>query len=108
MTAVTTHVLDTARGAPAAGVPVVLEAWEEAGWRPLATAVTDADGRAPDLGAATAAAGLHRLVFTTGEHLGPDAFFPEVTVVFVVPEGAERLHVPLLLAPFGYTTYRGS
>ena len=107
MTAVTTHVLDTARGRPAAGVGVVLEAWEEGGWRPLATAVTDDDGRAPSLGTVDAGTGTHRLVFATGDYLGPQAFFPEVTVV-VQLRGEDRLHVPLLLAPHGYTTYRGS
>jgi 5-hydroxyisourate hydrolase len=107
VTAVSTHVLDTARGRPAAGVSVVLEAWEDGGWRPLATATTDADGRAAELGAVDAAAGTHRLVFGTGAYLGERAFFPEVSVVFDV-RGEERLHVPLLLAPHGYTTYRGS
>ena len=67
VTAVTTHVLDTARGRPAAGVGVVLEAWEDGGWRPLATAMTDDDGRAPDLGLVDAGAGTHRLVFATGD-----------------------------------------
>ena len=107
MTAITTHVLDTARGTPAAGIGVVLEAWETDGWRPLATAITDDDGRAPDLGLADAGAGTHRLVFATREYLGADAFYPEVTVVVEVRD-EEHLHVPLLLAPFGYSTYRGS
>ena len=107
MTAVTTHVLDTARGVPAAGVQVVLEAYGRDGWLPLVRAVTDEDGRASDLAAADAAAGLHRLVFATGAYLGEGAFFPEVTVAFEVG-GQERLHVPLLLSPFGYSTYRGS
>ncbi len=107
MTAITTHVLDTARGLPAAGVGVVLEAWEDNGWRPLATAVTDEDGRAPDLGEADLGAGVHRLVFATGEYLGPAAFYPEVTVVIEVRD-EQHLHVPLLLAPYGYSTYRGS
>lgn len=104
-----THVLDTAAGAPAAGVPVSLSlrAGAEA-WAPLVTAVTDDDGRAvllfddPD-------PGTYRLLFDTS---GRSGFFPEVAVVVTVPEGVpgERrsLHVPLLLSPFGYTTYRGS
>jgi 5-hydroxyisourate hydrolase len=107
VTAVTTHVLDTARGLPAAGVGVVLEAWEDGGWRTLATAATDDDGRAADLAAVEAGPGVHRLVFATGDYLGAGAFFPEVTVVIEL-RGEERLHVPLLLAPHGYTTYRGS
>ena len=107
MTAITTHVLDTARGTPAAGIAVVLEVWENDGWRPLATAITDDDGRAPDLGLADAGAGMHRLVFATREYLGAEAFYPEVTVVVEVRD-EEHLHVPLLLAPYGYSTYRGS
>ncbi len=107
MTAITTHVLDTARGTPAAGVGVVLEAWGNDGWRPLATAITGDDGRAPDLGLADAGAGTHRLVFATREYLGAAAFYPEVSVVIEVRD-EEHLHVPLLLAPYGYSTYRGS
>ena len=107
MTSISTHVLDTARGRPATGVGVVLEAWAEDGWRPLATAVTNDDGRAPSLGDVEVDDGTHRLVFATGDYLGADAFFPEVAVVFLV-RGDERLHVPLLLAPHGYTTYRGT
>jgi 5-hydroxyisourate hydrolase len=107
VTTVTTHVLDTARGLPAAGVQVVLEAFSDGGWLPLATARTDPDGRAPDLGLADAGGGLHRLVFATRDYLGEGAFFPEVTIAFEV-RGEEHLHVPLLLAPYGYSTYRGS
>jgi 5-hydroxyisourate hydrolase len=107
VTAVTTHVLDTARGLPAAGVQVVLEVYSEDGWLPLATALTDADGRAGDLAGTSTGPGLHRLVFGTGAYLGDGAFFPEVTVAFEIA-GEERLHVPLLLSPFGYSTYRGS
>ena len=107
MTAITTHVLDTARGGHPAGVGVVLEAWGNDGWRPLATAITGDDGRAPDLGLADAGAGTHRLVFATREYLGAAAFYPEVTVVIEVRD-EEHLHVPLLLAPYGYSAYRGS
>jgi 5-hydroxyisourate hydrolase len=105
VTAISTHVLDTARGVPARGVAVALEALEDGGWRTLAAAETDDDGRASALG--EAAPGTHRLVFATRAHLGEEAFFPEVSVVFEV-RGEPRLHVPLLLAPHGYTTYRGS
>jgi 5-hydroxyisourate hydrolase len=107
VTAVTTHVLDTARGRPAPGMQVVLETYSEDGWLPLATALTDTDGRAADLAESPAGPGLHRLVFATGAYLGDGAFFPEVTVTFEIAE-EEHLHVPLLLSPFGYSTYRGS
>ena len=91
MTAISTHVLDTAAGHPASGIPVVLDGATEA--------VTDADGRARlgDIGP-----GQHRLVFTTG-----GAFFGEITVEFTVSD-EPGLHVPVLLSPYGYTVYRGS
>jgi 5-hydroxyisourate hydrolase len=105
VTAVSTHVLDTASGVPARGVTVALEVLGDRGWRTLATASTDDDGRAAALGEASP--GVHRLVFATGAYLGREAFFPEVAVVFEVRD-EPKLHVPLLLAPHGYTTYRGS
>jgi 5-hydroxyisourate hydrolase len=92
VTLITTHVLDTAAGRPAAGVPVVLEG--------LGGAVTDDDGRAT-LGSVEP--GTHRLTFDVA-----GAFYPEVTIVFVATVEDEHLHIPLLLSPFGYTTYRGS
>jgi 5-hydroxyisourate hydrolase len=98
---ITTHVLDTARGRPAAGVPVRLERDGE----PLADTATDADGRARLT--EDAAAGRYRLVFDTGAYLGGAGFYPEVAVVFQVTEVGDY-HVPLLLSPFGYCTYRGS
>jgi len=107
MSAVTTHVLDTATGRPAAGVPVRLEAAEGAAWVTVATAVTDADGRVRELGPERLAPGVHRLVFDTAAYLGDAAFFPEVSVVFD-PAGGAHHHVPLLLSPYGYSTYRGS
>jgi 5-hydroxyisourate hydrolase len=97
-----THVLDTARGEPAAGVSVRLEQDGVVRNR----AVTDADGRVNDLGPVTA--GRYRLIFDTGAYLGPDAFFPSVTVEFAVADTRRHYHVPLLLSPFGYSTYRGS
>ena len=103
MSQVTTHVLDTAAGRPAAGVPVTLEA--DGGV--LASATTGADGRVGDLGPDLLAPGTYRLRFDTAAYAGDSAFFPEVVVAFVV-EGDAHHHVPLLLSPFGYSTYRGS
>jgi len=104
-----THVLDNARGEPAAGVPVTLERADGAGWTTVATGRTDGDGRlrgwVPD---GRWGSGRYRLVFDTAAYLGPDAFFPEVTVVFTVADPTRHYHVPLLLSPFGYATYRGS
>jgi 5-hydroxyisourate hydrolase len=103
---VTTHVLDTALGRPAAGVPVILEGADGV----VAQATTDADGRVGDLGPDHLAAGTYHLRFDTAAYAGSAGaatFFPEVVVTFAV-DGDAHHHVPLLLSPFGYTTYRGS
>jgi 5-hydroxyisourate hydrolase len=110
MTRVTTHVLDTSSGRPAEGVPVVLERAAGDRWEVVGEGTTDADGRVRELGPAVGA-GRHRLRFDTAAYLGPRAFFPEVAVVFAIDggEGArDHEHVPLLLSPYGYSTYRGS
>jgi 5-hydroxyisourate hydrolase len=109
MSAITTHVLDTARGCPAAGVAIRLERGSEV----LGSGRTDVDGRLRDLLPAGAALqpGAYRLVFGTGAYFaaqGADAFYPEVSVDFQVRDGTQHYHVPLLLSPFGYSTYRGS
>jgi 5-hydroxyisourate hydrolase len=106
-----THVLDTARGRPAAGVRVRLERLDTA-WVPVADGVTDDDGRLRDwVGPAAAfGPGEYRLIFDTAAYFtgqGLEAFFPEVTVAFAVTDDSDH-HVPLLLSPFAYSTYRGS
>jgi 5-hydroxyisourate hydrolase len=112
MSGISTHVLDTALGRPATGIPVLLERLD-GGVRPLHHGETDADGRVRALlpeGAALEA-GLYRLTFETAVYLDATAgggFYPEVSVVFRVADGAQHHHVPLLLSPFGYSTYRGS
>ena len=112
MSGITTHVLDTARGRPAAGMRVVLEAQDGDGWTGTGGGVTDADGRVPDLHAAGAlAAGVHRLTFATGEWFAAekiDGFYPEVTVVFSINDRMTHYHIPLLISPYAYSTYRGS
>ena len=114
MSGITTHVLDTAAGRPAAGVPVRLEVrLDGRGWVTLADRKTDADGRARDLVAEGSKldAGTYRLTFGTGAYFaaqGRETFFPEAAVVFEVRDPAQHHHVPLLLSPFGYSTYRGS
>jgi 5-hydroxyisourate hydrolase len=111
---ITTHILDTSRGLPAAGVGASLEQQTAGGgWTELASGVSNADGRIPNLlaGAASLAPGLYRMRFATAAYfqsLGVRCFFPEVVVVFQLDAAAQRLHVPLLLSPYGYTTYRGS
>ena len=102
MSQITTHVLDTARGHPAAGVPVRLEG--PAGY--LGQAVTDADGRIRELGPATLEPGSYTLTFDIATYDG-DSFFPQIVIAFRVG-GTEHYHVPVLLAPYSYSTYRGS
>lgn len=103
MPTLSTHVLDTARGRPAAGVPVQLL---DASGSSLADGVTDADGRVPSLGDELAG-GTYTLRFDVAAHQ-PDGFYPEVAVTFTVADGERHYHVPLLLSPYGYSTYRGS
>jgi 5-hydroxyisourate hydrolase len=109
---VSTHVLDTASGRPAVGIPVTLSHREEGGaWSVLGSGVTDADGRVRELSQGGLAAGVYRLVFDTGQYFeahGTRAFYPEVSVVFTLPDYGTQLHVPLLLSPFGYATYKGT
>jgi 5-hydroxyisourate hydrolase len=110
---ITTHVLDTGRGRPAAGVPVRLEQITASGEaREIARGVTDDDGRISDLLApGSLRTATYRMTFDTGayfEATGQRGFYPEVGVVFVVDEPTAHHHVPLLLSPFGYSTYRGS
>jgi 5-hydroxyisourate hydrolase len=109
---ITTHVLDTARGRPAAGMRVALEAQHGDRWTAVGGGVTDADGRVPGLHAAGAlAAGVHRLTFATGEWFeaeGVTSFYPQVSVVCQIEDPSDHYHVPLLISPYGYSTYRGS
>jgi len=113
MSAITTHVLDTARGVAARGLPVRLEILSGKGrWRTLARCVTDANSRAHDpLPDAPLKRGLYRLTFDTGAYFRTGkmpSFFPSVSVLFEVQDVAKHYHVPLLLSPFGYSTYRGT
>ena len=110
---ITTHVLDTSRGCPGAGMRVVLEIRNGDEWNRVGEGMTDANGRLATLTAnQPMIAGDYRLTFDTGGYLrargAADAFFPDVTVTFTVADASEHFHVPLLLSPFGYSTYRGS
>lgn len=105
---VSTHVLDAGLGRPAAGVRVRLEGAADS---PPVDAVTDADGRVAELAAGPLEPGEYRLRFDTGGYFGAsgrDAFYPEVVVTFRITDPAQHYHVPLLLSPFAYSTYRGS
>lgn len=108
-----THVLDTSRGRPASGVEVFLERrGTDGGWQHVLAGVTDADGRISTLVPPGAlGGGVYRLTFATGDYAaatGGTSFFPEVAVTFEVTDPDEHHHVPLLLSPYGYSTYRGS
>lgn len=105
MTGLSTHVLDTVSGLPAAGVQVTLERSSDGGWQFVSEGVTDEDGRLPGLGIALGS-GIYRLVFSTGDAGNP--FFPEVHVIVDLDDARDHYHVPLLLSGYGYTTYRGS
>jgi 5-hydroxyisourate hydrolase len=111
---ITTHVLDTSRGRPAAGVSISLERQSQAGdWQELAMGTTNQDGRAGDLlpPDAPLTSGVYRLTFDTGSYfraMGLPSFYPNIAVAFEITDPAQHFHVPLLLSPFGYSTYRGS
>jgi len=108
MSAITTHVLDTSRGLPAAGIRVTLEVrFPDGAWKLLGKGVTDADGRGrgllPEETALTK--GVYRLTF---DNLPGDGLYPEIAIAFHVRDTARHYHIPLLLSLYGYTTYRGS
>lgn len=112
MSPITTHVLDTSCGRPAAGLPIRIEIKEGESWTELASKVTNEDGRVTDLlpeGSLKAA--TYRITFDTGSYFdktGTKAFYPYVEVAFSIDNTDQHYHVPLLLNPFGYSTYRGS
>jgi 5-hydroxyisourate hydrolase len=108
---ITTHVLDTGSGRPAAGIAVALHHLDAGRWVRIATGATDADGRVKNLGPEQLPSGTYRLEFDTGSYFAAtntEAFFPEVTLTFGVDEDQAHYHVPVLLSPFAYSTYRGS
>ena len=111
MSPLTTHVLDTARGTPAVGVPIVLEKDVDGTWTECGKGATNDDGRLPGL---LPEGGLekatYRLTFDISayEKDGPQGFYPYAQIVFRVEHPDQHHHVPLLLSPFGYSTYRGS
>jgi 5-hydroxyisourate hydrolase len=105
---ISAHVLDAAAGLPAAGVRVRLA---EADGTPLAESVTDADGRVADLGPEHLVPGVYQVTFGSGDYFGrrgAHCFHPSVSVLFTVAADQAHYHIPLLLSPYSYTTYRGS
>lgn len=110
---ITTHVLDTTRGLPASGLPITLEYQEPPGFVELARGVTDDDGRITNLLAPDhqLAPGRYRMTFDTLAYfraIGTEGFYPVVQVVFDLKGPGHHHHIPLLLSPYGYSTYRGS
>ena len=114
MSAITTHVLDTARGRAAVGIQVELEGRDTSGsWRPIGRGATDADGRLRTLLPAgePLVPGVYRLIFDVEQYFSAQdvrGFFPRIVVEFAAADGEEHYHVPILLSPFGYSTYRGT
>ncbi len=114
MSAITTHVLDTSRGRPAAGIFVTLEHLQpDLTWKQIGDGETDRDGRLQTLMRAGAplTPGTYKLIFQTKRYFdaaGVRAFYPSISITFETATGEIHYHVPLLLSPFGYSTYRGS
>ncbi|UWX96867.1 hydroxyisourate hydrolase [Arthrobacter zhaoxinii] len=108
---VTTHILDTGTGRPAAGVAVSLWSLHDAGDVRVGEGTTDGDGRVGSLGPVELEPGTYRIDFATGDYFaatGTDTFFPSVSLTFHLTDPGQHYHVPLLLSPFAYSTYRGS
>jgi 5-hydroxyisourate hydrolase len=114
MKRISTHILDMIHGKPARDVPVRLERQNNSGeWRLLASACTDEDGRCPQLlpEGENLSIGIYRLIFDTGSYHAKqrvETLYPSVEITFRVRDGESSFHIPLLLSPNGYTTYRGS
>lgn len=113
MSTITTHILDVSSGFPARDVPVTLERQTTSGWEVIGKGVTDNDGRLRDMLDADVVlqTGNYRLTFDTGTYFEKkqiEGFYPKVMVTFSVKDSTHHYHVPLLLSPFGYSTYRGS
>ena len=108
MSQITTHILDAATGRPASDIVVALL---DASGVERASGTTDANGRITDLGPERLDIGTYRLVFSVGEYFaraGVETFYPSVTIEFSVADFEQHYHVPLLISPFAYSTYRGS
>ncbi len=112
MKSISTHVLDITRGRPAKDLAITIARKEGDAYTTLKSGKTDADGRIKDLvPEGTLVAGTYRISFDTGAYfaaLGTEGFYPEASIVFTIKDAEQHYHVPLLLSPFGYSTYRGS
>ena len=109
---ITTHALDTSMGIPASGMLIALKGYRESTWKPISLGITNSDGRIPDVIAPgkKLASGNYIMQFFTGQYFndtGQKGFYPEVSIQFTITDSS-HYHIPLLINPFGYTTYRGS
>lgn len=108
---ITTHILDTSRGKPAPNVAVKLEMRRDDEWQEVGRGATDGDGRCKSLTPAALKPGVYRLWFDIASYFREqhiETFFPEVVVIFRIDDAAQHYHVPLLVSPYGYSTYRGT
>lgn len=113
MSSISTHILDTARGTPASGVVITLSKQSNQGWQSIDCGTTNNDGRVPDLckNQSGLSTGTYKMHFETQKYFsatGDTVFYPYAEVVFIIDQSNQHYHIPLLLSPFGYTTYRGS
>jgi 5-hydroxyisourate hydrolase len=111
MSAITSHILDTSRGTPAANIEVQLEISDGNQWLPVGSGTTNDDGRVANLTTDALVEGHYRINFAVGKYfaaMNQSTFYPIVRIEFLVDDPAQHYHVPLLLNPFGYSTYRGS
>ena len=112
MSQITTHILDISRGAPARDVSIVLSLFDNENWTEVGRGKTNGDGRIPDLcGNVVLAAGIYQIRFDTAGYftaVGDPVFYPWADVIFSIEGDGQHYHIPLLLAPYGHSTYRGS
>ena len=113
MSTISTHILDITRGTPAEGVVITLSKQRDHQWQTIGSGKTNNDGRVPDLckESSDLVAGTYKMHFDTQQYFsatGDTLFYPYAEVVFIIDQSDQHYHIPLLLSPFGYSTYRGS
>lgn len=107
---ITTHVLDLSTGKPAEGIEITLETQKNGQWKSVKSGKTNSDGRVEDLlpKGTQAELGIYKMTFQTGKYFGGETFYPYAEIVFEIKNNAQHYHVPLLVSPYGFSTYRGS